>query len=79
MKIVIAINAYSRKRNEIYRTCTPDYTITHTNPAADITPYLWKDHLRYQFIDKGSIIATSNNLGLVSIKGEQIENSLFKK
>lgn len=79
MKMVISINAYSRKRNDIYRTCTPDYTITHTNPAADNTPYLWKDRLRYQFIDKGSIIETSNNLGLLSITGEQIHNYLLKK
>jgi hypothetical protein len=79
MKMVIAINAYSRKRDDIHRTCTPDYTITHTKPTTNITPFLWKDQLRYQFIEKGSIIETTNNLGLVSITGEQVKNNLLKK
>jgi hypothetical protein len=79
MKMVIAINAYSRKREDIYRTCTNDYTITHTKATTEITPYLWKDQLRYQFIEKGSIIETTNNLGLVSITEKTIQNQLIKK
>jgi hypothetical protein len=79
MKMVIAINAYSRKREDIYRTCTDDYTITHTKADTEITPYLWKDQLRYQFIEKGSIIETTNNLGLVTFTGDTIKNKLIKK
>lgn len=79
MKMVIAINAYSRKRGDIYRVCTPDYTITQTNSCTELTQFLWKDQLRYQSIEKSSIIETTNNLGLVSFSQDTIQNKLFKK
>ncbi|MFL6557159.1 MAG: hypothetical protein ACJ8MO_13690, partial [Bacillus sp. (in: firmicutes)] len=62
-----------------YRTCTDDFTITHTKADTEITPFLWKDQLRYQFIEKGSIIETTNNLGLVTFTGDTIKNKLIKK
>ncbi|MEH7417616.1 hypothetical protein V7266_20315 [Neobacillus drentensis] len=79
MKMVIAINAYSRKRGDIFRTCTTDYTITHTNADSELSPFLWKDQLRYQSIEKSSIIETTNNLGLVSFTEETIQNQLIRK
>ncbi|EKN65679.1 hypothetical protein BABA_18841 [Neobacillus bataviensis LMG 21833] len=79
MKIVIGINSISRKKNDIYRVCDPSYTITHlekeNEPAA---MYLWKDQLRYQIIDKSSIIETNNNLGLITIMNNDIQNTLLK-
>jgi hypothetical protein len=77
MKLVISSNSYSRKRNEIHRTCFPDFIITHS--TTDETPFLWKDQLRYQFIEKNSIIETTNNLGLVSFTIDNIQNHLYKK
>ncbi|WP_160718922.1 hypothetical protein [Bacillus sp. USDA818B3_A] len=78
MKLVIGVNAYSRKRNDIQRSCSLDYTITHHKINSQTTPYIWQDRLRYQVIDHKSIIATSNNLGLVSISDETIQNQLIK-
>jgi hypothetical protein len=60
----------------IYRKCTDDYTITHTKADTEITPYLWKDHLRYKFIEKGLIIEATNNLGLLPSQEIQSKTSL---
>jgi hypothetical protein len=79
MKTVISINSINRKNNDIYRICDPSYTITHVDGETIDRPYLWKDQLRYQLLEKNSIIETKNNIGILSISSENISNTLLHK
>lgn len=79
MKGVIGFNSIKRKNKDIYRICDTSYSISHDDKDDDSKPFLWKDQLRYQFLEKGSIIETNNNLGLVSISSHSITNVLIKE
>ncbi|MEH7076849.1 hypothetical protein [Neobacillus drentensis] len=81
MKTVITVNSLKRKNKDIHRICDPAYQITHVEAEemGQETPFLWQDQLRYQTLEKGSIIETNNNLGLLSISAEQTINTLLKK
>jgi hypothetical protein len=78
LKLVIGLNSIKRKREDIHRICDSTYTITIVEKE-NMDPYLWKDQLRYQFLNKGSIIETNNNLGLISIDKGDIRNRLIIK
>lgn len=79
MKGVISLNSLKRKNKDIYRVCDPAYSIRHVKKDDETNPYLWKDQLRYQFLEEGSIIETTNNLGLLSISSNTFTNTLIKE
>lgn len=77
MKGVISLNSFKRKHKDIYRICDPSYTISHVDKKEVQKPFLWMDQLRYQLLGKGSIIETTNNLGLLTVSSNSITNTLI--
>jgi hypothetical protein len=79
LKLVMGLNSYRRKNNEIYRICTPSYTIEEVEKENVRRPYIWRDRLMYQILADDSIIETNNNLGYLVITNQAIQGTLLKK
>lgn len=79
MKKVIDYNSLSRKHNDIHRVCDTSYHISHVENNEVNKPYLWKDQLRYQLVEKDSLVETNNNLGLITIHDDAIQNTFIKE
>lgn len=78
MKSVIWFNSIKRKKEAIHRYCDTDYNIIHTDKkSACPKTSIWTEIIRYLSTNKGAIIETNNNMGLLSLSSKHIKNTLL--
>jgi hypothetical protein len=78
LKSAVWFNTLKRKRQKISRYCDETYNIIHENQhSSSPSTYYWKETLHYLSTDKGAIIKTDNNLGLLSLTNETVQNSIL--
>jgi hypothetical protein len=77
MKSALWWNTQKRKRKSILRHCDDSFNILNEGCNGNSCPE-WQEELRYLSTNKGSIVETKNNIGLLSIGKGTIENSLLQ-
>ncbi|WP_018391894.1 hypothetical protein [Bacillus sp. 37MA] len=78
MKSVSWVNSLKRKKKEINRFCDAAYNIIHQDRQSPCPETChWKETLAYLSTNKGSIIETENNLGMLIISAESVQNTLL--
>ena len=78
MKAIALFNSSKRKKESITRYCSSDYMILNQpSPSSYPSNAHWQETLHYLKTEKGRLLATDNNIGLLSLSGEQAENRLL--
>lgn len=79
LKMAIGFNSIKRKRKEIHRYCNEAYHFVYADQdTPHLSPFIWKENIRYFPVDEDSIIETRNNLGLLTLSSGNAQNSLLR-
>jgi hypothetical protein len=77
VKGAIWLNTLKRKKKEINRYCDSSYQLV-MDDHHDSTPVHWTESIRYLSTDKGHIIETNNNMGLIQYTSHSVQNKLLQ-
>ena len=78
LKIAVWLKSKLREKRDLYRYCDEHYRIQYTKSTeVNNVNYIWKDQLRYQPIQRKSIVETDNNIGYISVSNSTIEHKLL--
>ncbi|MCI3920972.1 hypothetical protein MO973_12075 [Paenibacillus sp. TRM 82003] len=75
MKRMIDWNAWRRKGTRLLRYGTEDHRFRRGKTPDDVR---WKESIRYVPKANGSIIELGNNIGLLSVRGDEVRQSLIR-
>ncbi|MFD1737253.1 hypothetical protein ACFSCX_11885 [Bacillus salitolerans] len=76
LKLSISINSLKRKNKAIYRFSPDNHSIFYSRGNHE-APHSWKETINYIPLLNGSIIHTTNNLGLLTINEDTVQNHLL--
>ncbi|QOR66598.1 hypothetical protein IM538_23055 [Cytobacillus suaedae] len=80
IKGLVGITSTNRKKKNIHRFCSQDYTLSEETDSNPCPPsFKWKETIQYIPTQSGATIETNNNLGLLSIALDHYENQLLNE